>query len=187
MKVIFLDNDGVMCLSSEWGSRQKKKLKYLKEFPGSDDTMPATVKMDNFNLKAVKILNTILNQTDAEIVVSSDWKLYCTLEELQDMFFKYGVSKSPIDITPNIPLKYDKQYYSKEELAEYRVMEIKNWLKDHPDVTHWVAVDDLDLGEKFGPISGNSNGGLKNFVLTPRSYEGIKQCGIKEKIIKFLL
>jgi hypothetical protein len=44
----------------------------------------------------------------------------------------------------------------------------------------------LDLGEKFGPISGNSNGGLTNFVLTPKSTEGIKQCGIKEKIIKFL-
>jgi len=28
--------------------------------------------------------------------------------------------------------------------------------------------------------------GLKNFVHTPRSNEGIKQSGIKEKIIKFL-
>jgi hypothetical protein len=28
--------------------------------------------------------------------------------------------------------------------------------------------------------------GLENFVHTPRSYEGIKQSGIKEKIINFL-
>jgi hypothetical protein len=28
--------------------------------------------------------------------------------------------------------------------------------------------------------------GLENFVLTPRSSEGIKQSGIKEKIINFL-
>jgi hypothetical protein len=27
---------------------------------------------------------------------------------------------------------------------------------------------------------------LNNFVLTPRSNEGIKQSGIKEKVIKFL-
>ena len=27
---------------------------------------------------------------------------------------------------------------------------------------------------------------IDNFVLTPRSKEGIKQCGVKEKIIKFL-
>ena len=186
MKVIFLDNDGVVCLSSEWGGRAKKKLKYLKEFPGVED-LPAYIKMDNFNDKAVKTLNLILEQTGAEIVVSSDWKLYCTLEELQEMFTKYGVIKQPIDTTPNIPLKYDKNYYTAEELAEYRVSEVNMWLKEHPEVTQWVAVDDLPLGETFGPISGNSNGGLKNFVLTPKSSQGIKQSGIKEKILKFLL
>jgi hypothetical protein len=84
-------------------------------------------------------------------------------------------------------LKYDKNYYTAEELAEYRIMEIKQWLKDHPEVTQWVAVDDLPLGEKFGPVSGNSNGGLTNFVLTPKSSEGIKQSGIKEKILNFLM
>jgi len=186
MKILFLDNDGVVCLSTEWGGRAKKKLKYLKEFPGVED-LPAYIKMDNFNDKAVKTLNLILEQTGAEIVVSSDWKLYCTLEELQEMFTKYGVIKQPIGTTPNIPLKYDKNYYTAEELAEYRVSEVNMWLKEHPEVTQWVAVDDLPLGETFGPISGNSNGGLSNFVLTPRSYEGIKQSGIKEKILKFLL
>ena len=30
------------------------------------------------------------------------------------------------------------------------------------------------------------NPGLSNFVLTPRSREGIKQSGVKEKVIKFL-
>lgn len=175
MKVIFLDFDGVVSLSTEWGGRKNKKLKYLKEFPGSiENDMPGFIKMDNFNDKAVKILNSILEETGSEIVVSSDWKLYCTLEELQEMFLKYGVIKSPIDTTPNVELKYDKQYYTKEELAQHRMSEIKSWLKDHPEVTHWVAVDDLDLG------------GLTNFVLTPKSTEGIKQLGVKEKIIKFL-
>ena len=185
MKVIFLDNDGVVCLSSEWGGRSKKKLKYLKEFPGTEDSMPASIKMDNFNDKAVKVLNSILLETGAEIVVSSDWKLYCTLDELKEMFTKYGVVKQPIDTTPNIPLKYDKQYYTEGELAEYRINEINKWLKEHPEVTQWVAVDDLPLGviDTFE----NSFVGLTNFVLTPRSYEGIKQSGIKEKILKFLV
>ena len=113
MKVIFLDNDGVVCLSTEWGGRSKKKSKYLKEFPGTESSLPAWIKMDNFNDKAVKILNSILLETDAEIVVSSDWKLYCTLDELKEMFTKYGVIKQPIDTTPSIPLKYDKNYYLK--------------------------------------------------------------------------
>ena len=33
---------------------------------------------------------------------------------------------------------------------------------------------------------GEKEWGLKNFVLTPKNNEGIKQSGIKEKVIKFL-
>ena len=178
MKVIFLDHDGVVCLSTEWGGRSKKKLKYLKEYPGTEK-VPVEFRLDNFNKKAVDVLNDILKQTGAEIVVSSDWKGHATLEELKEMYIKYGVIKSPIDVTPN-------HYFGKYELEMTRCSEIKDWLEEHPEVTHWVAVDDLDLSEKFGAISGNSNGGLKNFVLTPKSSEGIKQSGIKEKILKFL-
>ena len=31
MKVIFLDHDGVICLSTEWGGRHKKQKKLTKE------------------------------------------------------------------------------------------------------------------------------------------------------------
>jgi hypothetical protein len=71
-------------------------------------------------------------------------------------------------------------------------MEIGHWLENHPEVTHWVAVDDLDmsvdfLGDRFAAKDGSDvKPGLTNFVHTPRSYEGIKQNGIKQKIIKLL-
>jgi hypothetical protein len=64
------------------------------------------------------------------------------------------------------------------------VLEIEHWLKNNP-VDSWVAVDDMQLGEYIN-VDGSTNGGLKNFVHTPRLYEGIKQSGIKEKIINFL-
>jgi len=174
MKVIFLDNDGVMCLSTEWGGRMKKIKKWKLENPESegyvnDPKIPAHIKMDNFNAKAVKILNEVLELTDAEIVVSSDWKLHCTLGQLQDMFKVYGVSKSPIDFTPNVVLK------TMSDLESNRVTEIANWLNNHPEVTHWVTIDDLDLSA------------LPNFVHTKKMKEGIKQSGIKEQILKFLL
>ena len=173
MKVIFLDNDGVMCLSTEWGGRDKKIKKWKLANPGdpgyvNDPKIPAHIKMDNFNSKAVKVLNDILALTDAEIVVSSDWKLHCTLEQLQDMFIKYGVSKAPIGTTPNHVLK------SMDELESTRVSEITEWLSSHPDVDKWVAIDDLDLSA------------LEFFVHTKRMKEGIKQSGIKEQILKFL-
>jgi hypothetical protein len=40
-------------------------------------------------------------------------------------------------------------------------------------------------GKKWG-VEFEHDWALDNFVLTPRGNEGIKQSGIKEKIIKFL-
>ena len=37
--------------------------------------------MDDFDSKAVKLLNRILDETGAEIVVSSDWRNWSTLEQ----------------------------------------------------------------------------------------------------------
>lgn len=173
MKAIFLDNDGVMCLSTEWGGREKKIKKWKLQNPDSagyvnDKSIPAWVRMDSFNAKAVKVLNDILEKTGAEIVVSSDWKLHCTLEQLQEMFLKYGVIKAPISTTPNHTLK------SMDELESTRVAEIEDWLSQNPQVDKWVAIDDLDLSA------------LGNFVHTKRMKEGLKQSGIKEQVLKLL-
>lgn len=163
-KIIFLDNDGVVCLAMQWGTRAKKIKRWNLENP--DVPAPASVKMDNFDIKAVKILNTIIEETGADIVVSSDWKLYCSLEELKQMFTDYGVCKQPIDCTPN--------HHSSFKSPELRVGEINEWLEKNPHVVKWVAIDDMDLSA------------LKNFVHTKKMNEGIKQSGIKEKIIKML-
>lgn len=174
MKAIFLDNDGVMCLAQQWGGRDKKIKKWKLQNPESegyvnDKRIPAHVRMDSFDQKAVKVLNEILEKTGAEIVVSSDWKLHCSLEDLQDMFLKYGVSKAPIATTPNHILK------SIDDIEITRVAEIEEWLSQNPKVEKWVAVDDLDLSA------------LASFVQTKKQMQGIKESGIKDKILKLLL
>jgi len=167
MKVLFLDHDGVVCLSTEWGSR-------FKNGDGLDSIF------DRFNDKAIKVLNLIIEETDCEIVVSSDWRFHSTLEQMQELYKIRGIKKSPIDYTDSIVNIKGLDY-----LEHNRQLEIKDWLSKHPEVTHWVAVDDLNMSPEFCKKYGDSEG-LTNFVLTPRSKEGIKQCGIKEKIIKFL-
>jgi hypothetical protein len=77
----------------------------------------------------------------------------------------------------------------KWELEQERSIEINQYLKDNPQITHWVSVDDLNMGipqthDSWGEMV--MDWGLTNFVLTPRSREGIKQSGIKEKILEFL-
>ncbi len=183
MKVLFLDHDGVICLSDQWGGRYKKK-GYSNDRNTDMDT-----RVDNFDKKAVGVLNQIIDETGCEIVISSDWKLKGTLEQMKDMYITRGI-KPPIAYTPDLkeidPDMHFTLYFS-NDFESIRILEVKKYLENHPEITNWVAVDDMDLGEKLGRVSGNSNGGLTNFVQTKKPYsEGIKQCGIKEKIIKFL-
>ena len=187
MKVIFLDNDGVICLASNWGSRYKKrKQTYTEDNPMSMDVEPPVeYRLDDFDTKAIKVLNDILTETGAEIVVSSDWKLHATVEELGDYYISQGIVKRPIAKTPNL-IDFDSLSASlfnyKGWSRKARILEIEKYLEDNPEITHWVAVDDLNMSPKF-----NDGHGLSNFVLTPRSNEGIKQSGIKNKILKYLI
>lgn len=161
MKVIFLDHDGVICLSTEWGSRFKNK-------EGLDSVF------DRFNDKALKVLNEIIDETDCEIVISSDWRLDCSLSEMQELYKIRGITKPPIAYTRS---DLDWRLFVNENgdriLEDTRIAEIMSFVVEN-NIKKWVAVDDMDLTP------------LGNFVQTPRSKEGIKQSGIKEKILKFL-
>ena len=197
MKVIFLDHDGVICLSNNWGGRSKKWSKYRSAYPNSSKEKkdaPVSVRFDDFDIKAIKVLNEIIEQTGCEIVVSSDWRLHATLEELGDYYISQGIIKRPVDATDIFKDLFPKEWSAfrfRAELELERSMEIGNWLENHPEVTHWVAVDDLNMSSEFlskyfSDGESDKNPGLSNFVITPKSSEGIKQCGIKEKIIKYL-
>ena len=190
MKILMLDNDGVICLSNNWGGRTKKWAKYRSENPESSKEIkdaPVEYRFDDFDTKAVKVLNEILEETGCEIVVSSDWKLHATLEELGDYYESQGIIKRPIALTPNISTckNYGNYIWSPRwELEMIRTIEIKQYIHDHPEITHWVSVDDLNMG-KNGEV-WKDEWAIDNFVLTPKSNEGIKQSGIKEKILNYL-
>jgi hypothetical protein len=164
MKVIFLDHDGVICLPNNWGSRFKRDMKF-----------------DSLDTKAVNVLNKILEETDADIVVSSDWRLFGTLEELSEHYKKYGIIKSPIAVTPNYKDLVKSNYtefgrLSEHNLEAFRSIEIRHYLDNTPGITHWVAIDDLDM-RKF----------LTNFVYIHNTMEGIKKLDIRKQILKYLV
>jgi len=186
MKVIFLDHDGVICLSTEWGGRFKKQ----KEWGGRKLSMtplemPLEYRFDNFNQKAIKVLNEILQETGAEIVVSSDWKRWANVEEMGEYYESKGIIKKPIAFTDSILYDdyADFPWHRLWELEQTRSLEIAQYLGQNTNITHWVAIDDLNMSLKKVE---DKEWGLKNFVLTPKNNEGIKQSGIKEKVIKFL-
>ncbi len=195
MKVIFLDHDGVICLSTEWGGRVKKQQKAKRKLSQSVTSLPVDARFDNFNKKAIDVLNEILEETGAEIVVSSDWKRWATVEEMGEYYESQGIKKKPIAFTKYVGecTCYNEHTFAwspRWMLEQERSLEIQQYLVDHPEVTQWVAIDDLNMGipqvhESWGDME--MDWGLSNFVLTPKGSEGIKQTGIKEKILNFLL
>jgi len=199
MKVIFLDNDGVICLSNNWGGRSKKWANYRSQNPSSSDSKsdaPVQVRFDDFDEKAVRVLNSILEETGAEIVVSSDWRFHANLDELGDYYVSQGILKKPISVThrtEDINPELWRVMRFRADLELERSIEILDWLEKNPQVTHWVAIDDLNMSVDY--LSNHftaknpedeSKPGLTNFVHTPKSNEGIKQSGVKEKVLKFL-
>ena len=153
MKVLIIDHFGVLCLADKHGREHKKTdMPNVSEMKIHGELIP-------FDKEAVEILNNIILQTDAEIVISSDWKRWCSLSNMKIFYKLQGIIKTPIGYTPIIK-------------GFNRALEIKNWLNNN-QVNKWVAIDDLYLE-------------LDNFVWISKTDEGIKQEGKKEEILKFL-
>lgn len=139
-KVIFLDIDGV--LNTKWWYTQM------------DRNTPKDKYGYAFDPSSVANLQKIVDETGADIVISSSWKSF-GLSELEDMWQDRGLPGKLIDITPNsvsdeMLLNADLDHM---ELFSIRGMEIKEWLDKHgKKVSHYVIIDDMDnflLDQKF--------------------------------------
>lgn len=127
-KIIFLDIDGV--LSPRWWNSDKQSDNYGCLF----------------DAKAVANFAKIIEITDAEIVVSSSWKLM-GLQALQDMWKDRKLPGKIIDITPDYmsdELLMKEDSVNVDYLFE-RGSEIQGWLLLHgDDVSRYVIIDDMD-------------------------------------------
>jgi hypothetical protein len=181
VKVLFLDHDGVICLYNDWGKRTES---------GSD----LNLCFDRFDVKAVKVLNEIIEKTDCEIVVSSDWRMDCSLESMGELYELRGIAKKPIAYTSleglTVPENFPWEFHFAP--AQTRTLQILQFLSENPGIDSWVAVDDLDMRKhivtksRSGTEIETRKWGLENFVWTKRPNEGLKQVGVKGKILGHL-
>ena len=131
-KVLFLDIDGV--LNTKWWYTQINK------------NTPKDKYGYAFDPNAVANLKKILDETGAEIVISSSWKSF-GFSELEEMWQDRRLPGKLIGITPNsvsdeMLLNADLEHM---ELFSIRGMEIKEWLSKHGKrVSHYVIIDDID-------------------------------------------
>ena len=165
MKVIFLDIDGVLATDKEF---MRNREKFWKKHP----TMEELKVPYPWNEDAVKVFNEILDETGAVIVLTSDWRLHWNLDELKGIFTWNGVKKHPIAVTGDI-------FIGTGNLEMTRAGEIEEYIRAW-DIKNYVVIDDLNIG-KYMKLTGDDD----KFFIT-RSGQGIKQTGLKDKIIKKL-
>ena len=162
MKVLFLDHYGVLCLSKKPVTRTQFSMPTSDEFADTGITF-----FSDFDPAAVAALNDIIQLTGAEIVISSDWKRETTLNGMCEFYQRQGIEKMPLAYTDWMP--------GADTYHEQRAGEINTWLAQHPETTHWAAVDDLYMGTW-----------LTNFVWAKDVHLGIKDTTVQEQIIELI-
>jgi hypothetical protein len=165
MSIIFLDIDGVLATNKQYMMNRKK-------FQDKNDIAKELRIRYPFDPKCVKVFNEILDITGADIVLSSDWRVHFSLEDLDKIFKFNGVNKSPIDITTS-------EIASFGNLTMNRAFQIGEYATRN-NITNYVVIDDLNVG-KYMSITNEED----KFFLT-ENFEGIKKVGLKDKIIKKL-
>jgi hypothetical protein len=139
-KIIFIDIDGPLA----WGTWMDGKVK-INEHTSDEFTIPYPwVKED------CEALAKICEDTNASLVLSSDWKKYFTLKQMSDIFIEYGIYASLIDITTHMDSRQMGIWnrLSNPTLQFERAQQIVKWAKDNK-ITNWIAIDDMKLSAEF--------------------------------------
>jgi hypothetical protein len=137
-KIIFIDVDGPLA----WGTWRDGKVTINTGVEDFQIPYP-WVKED------CEALQKICDETNAELVVSSDWKKHFTFNQLKRIFWHYGITARLIDITTHQDL-WNKM--SRPGLEHERALEVAKWAKDNK-ISNWIAIDDLDLYHTFKWLS----------------------------------
>jgi hypothetical protein len=183
IKVVFLDIDDVIQPFTP------RKFAHLREMDkvfaeltqqhGIDYSQYGIIDVEavcfEWDKEALAELKRILDTTGAKIVISSDWREHETsVTRMVDFFRIHGMEEYVIDYTPVENLgELKKQCKEYQKLEHYRSVEILEYLKRHPEVKKWVAIDDLRMDVDLG----------KNIVVT--KYKMTQQDA--DKCIKILM
>jgi len=154
---IFLDIDGVLATSHQYNTNRKKWHEMYDCY--------------RFDEKCVKVFNQILDNISSPIIIlSSDWGKKYSIEVMNEIFKWNTVNAVVTDITPDL---WGIKFTSLAQLEDCRADEILKYVHEH-QIENYIAIDDLDLSPWISD---------EHFVRTPRVSEGIKQSGIKDKIL----
>jgi hypothetical protein len=141
MKILFLDVDGVLNCSTTFQRRHNLWKATGQPIKAEEFAWP----LGHLDEELIPRLNTIIEQTGCKIVVSSSWRI----SEEFPYFGGWLVRKG---------FKYPDSIIGRTgtmtQLINCRGEEIKAWLVQHPEVTHYAILDD-DV-EDITPVHPNN-------------------------------
>lgn len=132
MKVIFLDIDGVLN-SSFWVKGHQKEI--------SDGTL--------IDKNKIELLAKIVEETGAVLVMHSGWRFWFNnnmqairkeAQNLIDLLLDSGLRIYAM--TPDLTTE---EIRKTKMFSKVKASEIFLWLKQNPNVSKWIVLDDLDL------------------------------------------
>lgn len=124
-KVIFIDVDGPL-------------------IPLRAIYLPTQTKiMSVFDPCATSMLLKLLDDSGAKLVISSSWG-HQGSKVCADLFTKNGIDADKY---------FHFDWRTPRKMSSSRTQEIKWWLDDHPEVTHYVAIDDEGLDYDWLPTA----------------------------------
>lgn len=126
MKIIFLDIDGVL------NSKEFFKLTNPRDYSKLELWL---------DKKIIVKLNHLIKQTNALVVLSSQWREYHNLEDIQEALVKNGFSHELFDKTPDQFLINEKDLDTSCKQHEI-FMWLLNAANDSLDVSRFVILDD---------------------------------------------
>ena len=160
MKVIFLDIDGVLQPYSSRARfeidrielRERLSNKLHTDYTIYDEYDVAACYCD-WGTEAVNFIKKIIKNTNAKIVISSDWRNKELANKMKDFLKIWNLNEYWVGETNE---------YGKDEIDEakkyvdsfktdsikyidYRQVEIIDYLFRHKEITNFVAIDDRDL------------------------------------------
>lgn len=123
-KVIFLDFDGVLAISKYLKSQSKKGQPWFDRYGAL------------FDPECVRNLKLITDESTANIVITSSWKMELGLSGIQDMWKERNLPGKVIDVTPDADVLC-------------RGNEIEAWLHDKKEAIRYAIIDDAPITDYF--------------------------------------
>ena len=133
-KILFLDIDGVLNSETDFGKAARK-------YDPVHSKLQKGERWKIISAGKLALLNDIIKQTDAKIVLSSTWRGKCDGKKMTKIFQRYGdIWEHDADIFVGSTHNWSRRGWTQE----FRGREITQYLNEHPEIEDYIILDDND-------------------------------------------